>query len=297
MMSLTEDEKKKSGRKKQASPPYLQTEQLVRTALNQGMLAKDIAIMCRVDSSAINGWKNGRVKAPTHVIKPLIEMFGYSVNRHQLHHFYHFEKETKIEKIFEVRGSLIYSWDFKEVYDIDERSIYSKRSNLRFSLPKLKDVVMSKVYLYHQKPNKFIVLIAKPYMDVSTVQSSNQYNDIFLKLHIADELPNIINIKEFKSCDDAANCIFEHLQRAKYLSNNLLNFDKTSRVVGQPIHINEKCYLYINESSFITKGLINSIGLFYLKQYRNAQQSLFRQLRLHGLIDSSNFLECEVEVI
>ena len=271
MMSLTEDAKKKSGRKKQASPPYLQTEQLVRTALNQGMSAKDIAGMCRVDPSAINGWKNGRVKAPTHVIEPLIEMFGYSVNRHQLHHFCYYDQKTKIEKIVEVRGSLIYSWDFKEVYDIDERSISSKRSYLNLSFPKLKDVVMSKIYLYYQKPNKFIVLIARPIVDVSTIQNIPDYDTQHLKLHISEKLPDTFTITKFDNANEAINCIYEYLKSILELSHIISNSSDRVLDYQRYIKINEKYYLYMNGSISDTKLLMEAIGLFYLKQYRNGR--------------------------
>lgn len=283
--------KKKPGRNKQKSPPYQQTEQLVRTALNQGMLAKEIAVLCRVDASIINKWKKGLVKAQTHVIAPLIEKFGHAVNRHQLHHFSHVDPaDFHKKKLTEIRGTLIFNWDIKEIYDVDERSLFTKRYNEAFKVPRFKDFTTNKIYLFYRKPDKFIIANCKPCLPVSTFQKDREFDQTALQLHLSTPLPEVLEISIYPSAHEflAALQLLLTTIRTKavdWLTNQDNRHDADNY---------KECYLF---SKTDLAEYHVEISLYYTKQYEDAERALFRQCRLHGFIENNEFLGKEIEVI
>ncbi|NQZ06727.1 MAG: hypothetical protein HRT35_06145 [Algicola sp.] len=283
--------KKKPGRNKQKSPPYQQTEQLVRTALNQGMLAKEIAVLCRVNASIINKWKNGLVKAQTHVIAPLIERFGHAVNRHQLHHFSHVDPaDFHKKKLTEIRGTLIFNWDIKEIYDVDERSLFTKRYNETFKVPRFKDFTTNKIYLFYRKPDKFIVANLKPCLPVSTFQEKHGFDSTPMQAHISTPIPDVLETSIYPNtheCLEALHLLLTTIEtKAVDWTTNQDNRHNTDKY--------KECYL-ISKTDLTAYHV--PISLYYTKQLQDAARTLFRQCRLHGFIETNEFLSKEIEVI
>ena len=70
--------KKKPGRRRHRID---QTRSLVRIAQREGMTQQQIAESCRTQQSVVSDWANGKRKAYTHQIDPLLRSFGHLLSR------------------------------------------------------------------------------------------------------------------------------------------------------------------------------------------------------------------------
>jgi len=64
-----------------ASKKFRYTRELIKLALDDEMTQEGIAKLCRVGQSTVSKWKNGKSRAPEHVVAPLLKRYGHRLQR------------------------------------------------------------------------------------------------------------------------------------------------------------------------------------------------------------------------
>lgn len=93
---------------------FKQTRQLIKLALNDGLVQKQIADTCRVHQSVVSSWNSGSALATEAQLSPLLKIYGHKLRRNSFRIYWSRDPDTLDVSFHKVEGIVILSQSFTD---------------------------------------------------------------------------------------------------------------------------------------------------------------------------------------